>query len=159
MKKLLRSFTSFTRTERMGLVGLCGLLVVLMAIRATMHLWAHPATDPEKNKQLVAAWETFKRSHPAIKTTDTGSSKNDYQDAFDDNEAPLPAIVNINTADSATLVRFKGIGPATAGKIIARRKAKGPYTSVNQLLEIRSFPEATFKILKAHLSIAPVPAN
>ena len=153
MKKLFKSYTSFTRTERMGILGLSALLIILITIRATMHIWVHPKTDPEKDKQLVAAWERFKRSHPPVKTPDTAGTTNDYQDAFDDNETPLPAIIDINTADSATLVRFKGIGPVTAGGIVARRKNKGPFTNIDQLMEIRKFPAATFKILKAHLVI------
>ena len=153
MKKLLKSYTSFTRTERMGILGLSGLLIILICIRATMHLWVHPKTDPEKDKQLVAAWETFKRSHPPLKKPDTTGTINDYEDAFDDNETPLPTIIDINTADSATLVRLKGIGPVTAGEIVAIRKNKGPFTNIDQLMEIRKFPAATFKILKAHLVI------
>ena len=154
MKKLLKSYTSFTRAERIGLWGLSALLVILIAIRATMHVWVPPAYDAEKEKRLVTAWETFKRSQHTAKAADTNNTT-DYQDAFDDNDTPLPNTININTADSATLVRLKGIGPATAAKIVARRKNKGPFTNINQLLEIRKFPDATFKILKEHLIITP----
>ena len=142
MKKLFKSYTSFTRTERMGLMCLCALLIILVVIRATMSIWVYPAMDSEKEKKLVAAWETFKRAHPVVidsseQDNSGGKNKNDYEDAFDDNETPLPNIIDINTADSATLVRLKGIGPVMAGKIIERRKKTGPFTSVDQLREIR----------------------
>src|ERR1035437_4665230 len=148
MKKPLKSYTSFTRTERIGLVCLCAFIIILIAVRATMYLWVHP--DINTDKKLVAAWETFKRSQPVSTNDTTEKTKKDYQDAFDDNTTPLPNIININTADSATLVRLKGIGPVTAGKIVARRKNKGPFTSINQLLEVGSFSSATFEILKKH---------
>ncbi len=74
-----------------------------------------------------------------------------YTDASDDNETPLPAVININTADSATLVKFRGIGPATARKIIIRIKTEGPFTDIDQLRELYSFPEETFQMLKKHL--------
>jgi len=112
-----------------------------------------PSIDQEKDKKLAAAWETFKHSQPVEKTLDSNGDKNDFEDANDDNETPLPNIIDLNTADSATLVRLKGIGPATAGKIVARRTEKGPYTNVDQLMEVRSFPDAVFKILKEHLVI------
>jgi len=153
MKKEFKSYTSFTRIERMGLLCLSGLLVILFIIRATMHLWVQPANEPGNDKKLVAAWEKFKRSQPVEKTLDSNGNKNDFEDANDDNETPLPNIIDLNTADSATLVRLKGIGPSTAGKIVARRTEKGPYTSIDQLMEVRSFPDATFKILKEHLII------
>ena len=153
MKKEFKSYTSFTRAERIGLLCLCALLIILISIRAGMHLWVHEAYDAERQQKLVAAWENFKRSQPVVKAVDTNGKVNDYQDALDDNETPLPNIINVNTADSATLVRLKGIGPVTAGKIVARRKNTGPFTNIDQLLEIRKFPEGTFKILKQHLVV------
>jgi competence ComEA-like helix-hairpin-helix protein len=156
MKKYIKSYTSFTRAERLGLLCLSALLIILITIRATMYLWVHPANDIEKEKKLVVAWETFKRRQPAAKKTDADGNKNDYEDADDDNATPLPSIIDINTADSATLVRLKGIGPATAGKIVAYRENNGPFTNIDQLMEIRRFPEATFKILKEHLVVKTV---
>ena len=153
MKKEFKSYLSFTRFERLGLVCLSASLIILITIRLTMHLWVHPENDTETSQKLVAAWERFKHSQPIEKKSDSSGSKNDFEDASDENETPLPNITDLNTVDSATLVRFKGIGPATAGKIIARRKKEGPFTDIDQLLEIRKFPDATFKILKEHLVI------
>ena len=153
MKKLIKSYISFTRTERIGLVCLCALLIILITVRATMPLWVHPAKNTEKEKRLVAAWETFKRTQ-SKPVNDTAQKKNDYQDAFDENETPLPNVIDLNTADSATLVRLKGIGPVTAGKIVARRKKKGPYTNLEQLKEVGVFTVPAFEILKKHLRLS-----
>ena len=118
-----------------------------------MPLLVHPSTDTEKEKKLVVAWETFKRTQSKSAADNIVHQKNDYQDAFDDNETPLPKTIDLNTADSATLVRLKGIGPVTAGKIIARRTSDGPFTDIDQLKEVGRFSEATFEILKQHLVI------
>jgi DNA uptake protein ComE-like DNA-binding protein len=112
----------------------------------------HPPNDADRDKKLIAAWETFKRAQPPAVNDTTEKTRKDYQDTFDDNPDPLPEIININTADSAMLVRLKGIGPVTAGKIVARRKSKGPYTDINQLLGVGSFSKTTFELLKKHLS-------
>jgi len=141
-KKVFRSFVTFTRTERLGLVALVTVLVILIAVRFSMPLWVHPEADAAKEAKLTAAWEKFKREQPAIK------------DSIGDNNTSLPAIININTADSATLVRLKGIGPVIAGKIIARRTKKGPFTHISQLRELGRFDTATFNMLKAHLIIS-----
>ncbi len=153
MKKLIKSYVTFTRTERMGLIVLCALLLILISVRATMYLWVHPTVNPEDEKKLVAAWETFKHTQTIPKPIDTTAEKDDYMDAGDENETPLPAIVNLNTADSATLVRFKGIGPVTAGNIVARRRNKGPFTDIEQLRETGSFSKSTFETLKRHLVV------
>lgn len=118
-----------------------------------MHLWVQPADDVDKEKKLVAAWETFKRSQPVTMPADS-TNRSEYADASDQDGTPLPAIININTADSATLVRLKGIGPVSAARIILRRNTKGPFTNVDQLTEVCSIPAATFGILKKHLTTA-----
>ena len=153
MKKYIKSYISFTRAERLGLLCLSALLIILIGIRAFMYLWVHPANDAEKEKKITAAWENFKCNQPIVKKAAPDEKVNDYEDAFDDNATPLPSIIDLNTADSATLVRLKGIGPATARKIVAYRKNTGPFTNIDQLLQIRKFPDATFKILKQHLVI------
>ena len=150
MREIFKSYTSFTRTERLGILALCSLLVILISVKATMYLWVHPKVDEEQDKKLVAAWEVFKRSQPVADST--GGGKKDYQDAYDENTTPLPEIINLNTADSATLVRLKGIGPVTAGKIVARRN-KQPFTSVEQLSDVGSFSDATLAMLKKHLTV------
>jgi competence ComEA-like helix-hairpin-helix protein len=154
MKKQAQSYITFTRKEHIGIVVLCLLVVLLITIRATMNLWVHPAIDKEKEKQLVSTWETFKRAHTVVRQP-IGDSK-DYQDAFDDTEAPLPDIINLNKADSATLVRLKGIGPVTAARIVAWRKNNGPFTTVHQLLQIHSISTNTFNSLKKHLTVDTV---
>ncbi len=153
MKKLLSSFGSFTRTERLGLIALCAILIIVIAIRASMHLWATPVTDDARQQKLVASWEAFKRSQPTSKADTATTEKSEYVDASDDNETPIPTIININIADSATLVRLKGIGPVSAQKIVARRTNKGSFTTVDQLKEVCSMPETTFQLLKKHLSV------
>ena len=153
MKKYLQSYITFTRIERIGLIGLSGILIILICIRASMFLWLHPDNNIEKNKRLATVWNNFKQNQRETENSAAEQNKKDYVDAFDANSDVLPEMININTADSSVLVRLKGIGPITAGKIVARRKNKGPFTNIKQLLEIRHFPDATFKILSEHLSV------
>jgi competence protein ComEA len=98
------------------------------------------------------SFSNFTNTAPVTKKDSTGPSK-DFQDRFDENTAPMPDIININTADSATLVRLKGIGPATAHKILLRRTEKGPFTAIVQLKECGRIPSATFSIIAPHLSV------
>ena len=45
-------------------------------------------------------------------------------------------LTNLNSADADALIALPGIGPALARRIIAYRKQHGPFTSVEQLIEI-----------------------
>ncbi len=59
--------------------------------------------------------------------------------------ARLPtALVHLNTADVAALDTLPRIGPALAQRIIDWREANGPFTSVDQLLEVAGIGDAVF---------------
>ena len=61
-------------------------------------------------------------------------------------ETALP--VNINTATAEELDVLPGIGPALAGRIIAYREEHGPFTAVEQLLEVSGIGEAVLDGLR-----------
>ncbi len=122
---------TFNSREKAGLVVLLSILTLLVAIKATMHLWVKPSYDREKEQQLLQAWEEMKES------VRSGH-----------------VIVNINTADSVTLVSLKGIGPVTAHKILLYRAENGPFTNVKQLGDVASFPRDVFAELETHLTVA-----
>jgi competence protein ComEA len=52
-------------------------------------------------------------------------------------------MVNVNTADQAALEELPGIGPVTAASILQWRADNGPFTSVDELLEVSGIGEAT----------------
>jgi competence protein ComEA len=53
--------------------------------------------------------------------------------------------ININTADAARLQELSGVGPSKAESIITYREENGPFTSINQLLEVRGIGEKTIE--------------
>lgn len=54
-------------------------------------------------------------------------------------------LVNLNTADQATLETLPGVGPVTAGSILAWRTDNGGFTAVDELLEVDGIGEATLE--------------
>jgi competence protein ComEA len=68
-------------------------------------------------------------------------------------EKPLPSVIDLNNTDSATLVRLNGIGPVLAHKIIQKRNQLGGFLKHEQLKEIYTFPDTTFKMLCQRLAI------
>ncbi|KPA89005.1 competence protein ComEA-like protein with helix-hairpin-helix repeat region [Pseudomonas asplenii] len=51
--------------------------------------------------------------------------------------------VNLNTADAETIQReLSGIGEAKAQAIVAHREANGPFSSVDELLEVKGIGKA-----------------
>jgi competence protein ComEA len=61
---------------------------------------------------------------------------------------PASNSVDLNTADSAALETLPRIGPETAKKIIAYRDEHGPFTSLDQLLEVPGIGQKTLDGLR-----------
>ena len=57
-------------------------------------------------------------------------------------------LVNLNTADAATLETLPRVGPAMAARILEWREANGRFTAVEDLLGITGIGEKTFEGLK-----------
>ncbi|GAA4470535.1 hypothetical protein GCM10023093_31980 [Nemorincola caseinilytica] len=134
MKNRIRSYITFSSKERAGLAVLLVLLLLLIGIKATMHLWVQPDMDRAEEERLRQAWENYKASGP-------------------DAPRQQPGMVSINKADSATLVQVKGIDPEAARKIIWRRRIIGPYTDIEQLRETCSLPDTVFADLRKHVCL------
>lgn len=78
-------------------------------------------------------------------TTSSNSNRLNYHDSLA-RRAGLK--VELNSADSASLVALKGIGPATAKRILIYRKRLGGFYSVGQLADIYGIKLETIKQLK-----------
>jgi competence protein ComEA len=62
--------------------------------------------------------------------------------------------VNLNTADESTLEReLIGVGAVKAKAIVEYRSANGPFTSVDELLEVKGIGAATLDKNRAKLSV------
>jgi competence protein ComEA len=61
--------------------------------------------------------------------------------------------VSLNSANAAQLETIPGVGPVTAAKIIAHREANGPFTAVDQLLEISGIGDKTLAELAPYVQL------
>ena len=57
--------------------------------------------------------------------------------------------IDINTADAAQLQRMNGVGPVTAQRIIVYRAEHGPYTSVDDLLNVKGIGAKTLEKIRS----------
>lgn len=56
--------------------------------------------------------------------------------------------IDINMADAATLQTLPGIGETKAAAIVAHREANGPFTTVEDLKNVKGIGDKTFEALK-----------
>jgi competence protein ComEA len=62
-------------------------------------------------------------------------------------------LVNINSADAATLDTLPRVGPAMAARIIEWREANGPFTAIEDLMNVTGIGEKTFDGLNSLITI------
>ena len=143
MLKFLREYFSFNRGERNGTMALSVIMIMvylfpyiydeLMAPRA------YPA-DPD----FISAVEKF-----------YNLSQNKPDQAmpvrFDSTlGSPVPGVsvtrikTDINSADTSSLMRIRGIGPVFSRRIVGYRSILGGYFSVDQLLEVYGMDDKKF---------------
>jgi competence protein ComEA len=61
--------------------------------------------------------------------------------------------VALNSADQAALETIPGIGPVTAAAILAYRDEAGPFSSVEQLLEVSGIGPATLESVRPYVTL------
>jgi competence protein ComEA len=69
--------------------------------------------------------------------------------------ASTGAPVDLNTATAEQLDALPGVGPSTAAAILDHRSSAGPFTSVDQLLDVRGIGEAKLEALRDLVSVGP----
>lgn len=94
----------------------------------------------------------YERMAPYIKIEETYSSDYSSKKDFKKPETES-ALVELNTADSLTLLKVKGIGPYLSSKIIKYRNALGGYISIDQLYEIFNIKQEQIEAIKPFLFV------
>ena len=87
------------------------------------------------HRQTGKNWHSDKQAK-----NDTLRQENPYK-SYMENKLPDGSLVNVNTADTATLMRIPGIGPYFSHRIVSYRKRLGGFYSLQQLHEIENLPE------------------
>lgn len=61
--------------------------------------------------------------------------------------------VNLNTADEAELTSLTGIGATRAQAIILYRQENGPFSSIEEIMNVQGIKEATFEKIKDDIAV------
>lgn len=122
MRKLFNSYTSFSRLEKKGLLVLVLILVSLVAVRIYMSMM--PLSSHLNEVELIKVVNDNKPTQPKA-----GEK------------------INLNVADSLTLISINGIGKGLSHRILERRRTLGKFQNMQQVFDVYKFSEKTKKTL------------
>lgn len=129
----MSAYFDLSRGERFGVAALLLLLLLLTVARFAM-VSIFPGADVSQN-DLTAAWE---RQKSANETAAMGAD----------------TIIDLNTADSLTLVSLRGIGPKIAHYIIEGRAKAGSFKNYGEVWALYHFNAETRKELLTKTRLA-----
>jgi len=65
----------------------------------------------------------------------------------------IDGYLDLNAADSTALLALPGIGPALSGRILALRRARGRFTRMEELLDVRGVGPKRLEELRAYVTV------
>ena len=68
---------------------------------------------------------------------------------------PLPARIDVNVAEEYKLIMLPGLGPKTAQAIIEYREKHGPFSSFEELTEVKGIGARTLERIRPHAMCVP----
>lgn len=128
---------TFSKAERYGIAGLFVLMMLLLVIRFSMQYWVEPPGADVQ--EVVVAAEKIKKEE--TQSLNKQAEKKEL----------IPGTkINLNTADSLTLISLPGIGKGLSHRILERRRQLGNFTNMEQVLEVYKFKAETKEMLLQH---------
>lgn len=130
------------RSRQWVVIGLCTLsllgggLVFAQSKPGPDTGMSKPATMPDPGKAGAGAGAGMERSKTAPGM-----------------EMPKAGMVDLNTADEATLTSLKGVGPVKARAIMKYRQEHGGFKSVDELNKVPGFGDKTTASLKPLVTV------
>jgi len=126
----------FTRTEITVILFLSGTFLFGLAIRQYRH--AAPAGDaPQAAFDYSRSDSAFAALTRAVHVRDSLTTRSSARQSEGGKRDLDPHSIDINTATRAQLMELPGIGGQYADRILSYRKAHGPFSSVEDLLNVK----------------------
>jgi len=155
-KRLYREFYLLPRGEQRALILLSLLLILSLFFRISVALLPDrlPEGMDEFKREASLLMASFaeadsieKGRSDSIRRGTSGRSSQAYSYTYPRKTKKSNFPIDINRADSATLLPLPGIGPVYAGRIVKYRNLLGGYVSLNQLTEVYGISPETIEMI------------
>jgi DNA uptake protein ComE-like DNA-binding protein len=151
----IRNWFGFTRRERRSTFIMLLVIILIIGLRYSIpesqidiEDISGKVADMEVHSGIPGSDSTFRRK-PFSADLNTGAKFRKPSDIK--KSIPQKSKVDINTSDSATLVKLPGIGPVLSVRIIKYRHLLGGFASIQQVKEVYGLKEETYELIKGRI--------
>lgn len=142
IRNFFKEYFSFSRGEKNGTVVLCFILLIVMLFPHIYGFLVKPASypaDPDFLAEIEAFYHSAETGQETITATveiRADDQKVEKKKAKVQVKDSLPALIDLNRADTLELMQIKGIGPVFSRRILRYRNILGGYYHTSQLKEV-----------------------
>ena len=140
-RESLRNWFGYSRRERRSTFILLVIIIIVIGVRYLFPTPVNPVKDIPPDL-LVYSEKSVDVEEDTIEIRRQNEVKPARQ---------RKSLLEINSSDSAALVRLPGIGPVLSVRIIKYRNLIGGFVSVNQLKEVYGLKEETFDMISSRV--------
>ena len=140
-RESFRNWFGYSRRERRSTFILLVIIIIVIGVRYLFPTPVNPVKDIPPDL-LVYSEESVDVEEDTIEIRRQNEVKPARQ---------RKSLLEINSSDSAALVRLPGIGPVLSVRIIKYRNLIGGFVSVNQLKEVYGLKEETFDMISSRV--------
>jgi len=107
----------------------------------------------KKISELEAKVSELQKENESLKASNQSSVSSGQTATGNQSSNQQSGKININTATAAQLDSLPGIGPVYAQRIIDYRSANGPYTSLEQIQNVKGIGPKTYEKFKDKITV------
>lgn len=145
-----KAYFFFTKGERKGVAILLTIAFLFLIIRTILAYNKVEDTDnvPTEEPKIASVDTSFNKASSANNSRTFRRSNKTSRRAKKTDET-----VEINSADTTTFKKLRGIGSGYARMIVNYREKLGGFYNTNQILEVYKFPKETYDKIKNQLVV------
>lgn len=152
----IKNWFGFSRRERRATFIMLVIIVIIIGVRylfpdSMIAIEDFSGTISPEDKGAVFLRNDSSNKVKALSSIQFGGTKFKKNSYIKKSIPQKKVSIDINSSDSATLIKLPGIGPVLSARIIKYRRLLGGFARIEQLKEVYGLAPETFEMIKGRV--------